>query len=185
MILTGTEITNQVRCGFITISPFNLENVGPNSYNVTLNDHIYTYKSKYLDMKVEPKLSDPIVIPESGFELEPNTLYLGRTNEYTFTDRFIPMMEGRSSVGRLGVFVHVTAGFGDLGFKGYWTMEMMCIHPIVIYPNSAIAQLYFHQYYGAYNRQELYWGKYQNNNGVQGSKMFEDFLKIKRQKKEN
>ena len=68
-----------------------------------------------------------INIPDDGLLLEPNKLYLGRTVEYTRTDKFIPMLEGRSSTGRLGLFIHVTAGFGDVGFAGYWTLEMFCI----------------------------------------------------------
>ena len=70
--------------------------------------------------------------------MQPNKLYLGRTNEYTRTDGYIPMLEGRSSVGRLGVFIHVTAGFGDVGFAGYWTLEIFCVQPIRIYPNVEI-----------------------------------------------
>ena len=58
------------------------------------------------------------------------------------------MLEGRSSVGRLGLFIHVTAGFGDVGFAGYWTLEMFCIHPIVIYPNVEICQIYYHTIQG-------------------------------------
>ena len=84
------------------------------------------------------KANNPVrhlTIPDSGLLLETNKLYLGRTLEYTKTEQFVPMLEGRSSVGRLGLFIHVTAGFGDVGFAGYWTLEMFCIHPIVIYPN--------------------------------------------------
>ena len=63
-----------------------------------------------------------ITIPEDGLLLEPQKLYLGRTIEYTATEGYVPMLEGRSSIGRLGLFVHVTAGFGDIGFKGFWTL---------------------------------------------------------------
>jgi dCTP deaminase len=70
-----------------------------------------------------PNPTKRITIPEEGLVLKPNTLYLGRTNEFTKTDRYVPMLEGRSSTGRLGLFIHVTAGFGDIGFAGYWTLE--------------------------------------------------------------
>ena len=102
-------------------------------------------------------------------------LYLGRTLEYTKTDQFVPMLEGRSSVGRLGLFIHVTAGFGDVGFAGYWTLEMFCIHPIVIYPNVEICQIYYHTIQGEYTKYDS--GKYQNNTGVQPSMLYKDFLK--------
>ena len=113
--------------------------------------------------------------PETGLLLETNKLYLGRTLEYTKTDKFVPMLEGRSSVGRLGLFIHVTAGFGDVGFAGYWTLEMFCIHPIVIYPNVEICQIYYHTIQGDYTKYDS--GKYQNNTGVQPSMLYKDFLR--------
>ena len=66
--------------------------------------------------------------------LSPHQLYLARTAERTVTHNLVPQIEGRSSVGRLGLFVHVTAGFGDVGFSGYWTLEMFAVHPVRIYP---------------------------------------------------
>ena len=79
-------------------------------------------------------------IPKEGLLLQPGTLYLGRTLEYTETHGMVPMLEGRSSVGRLGLFVHVTAGFGDIGFCGYWTLEMFAVQPVRIYAGVAICQ---------------------------------------------
>jgi len=112
-------------------------------------------------------------IPEEGFLLEPNTLYLGRTNEYTRTEKFVPMLEGRSSTGRLGLFIHVTAGFGDVGFAGYWTLEIFCIQPVRIYPNVQVCQIYYHDILGDYDPYSS--GKYQNNRDVQPSLMYKDF----------
>lgn len=71
-----------------------------------------------------PNAVKKLIIPEEGLLLEPRRLYLGRTNEFTKTDKYIPMLEGRSSTGRLGLFIHVTAGFGDVGFAGFWTLEI-------------------------------------------------------------
>ncbi|MCZ9966159.1 dCTP deaminase [Brachyspira hyodysenteriae] len=82
--------------------------------------------------------AEEIIIPKSGYELKPNELYLGRTLEYTSTKKYVPMIEGRSSIGRLGIFIHITAGFGDVGFSGYWTLEIFCIKPIIIYPEVEI-----------------------------------------------
>lgn len=123
----------------------------------------------------KPNETKEIVISENGYKLEPNQLYLGRTLEYTSTKKFVPMIEGRSSIGRLGIFIHITAGFGDVGFSGYWTLEIFCIKPIIIYPNVEIAQLYYHTIDGDY--EEYNSGKYQNNTDIQPSMLYKDFLK--------
>ena len=99
--------------------------------------------------------------------------YLGRTVEYTRTDAYVPMLEGRSSTGRLGLCIHVTAGFGDVGFAGYWTLEIFCIHPIRIYPGVGICQIYYHTIAGDYDPYRS--GKYQNNTGIQPSLMYREF----------
>ena len=120
-----------------------------------------------------PNPTSKITIPEEGLLLEPNKLYLGRTIEHTSTNKFVPMLEGRSSIGRLGLFIHVTAGFGDVGFNGYWTLEIFCVQPIRIYPEVEICQIFYHTIEGDY---ELYKsGKYQNNSGIQPSLLYKDF----------
>ena len=135
-------------------------------------DDILVYEQDELDMK-KPNPTKQIVIPEEGLLLEPNRLYLGRTNEFTKTDRYVPMLEGRSSTGRLGLFIHVTAGFGDIGFAGYWTLEIFCVQPVRIYPNVEICQIYYHDIDGEYDLYSS--GKYQNNSGIQASLMYKDF----------
>ena len=105
--------------------------------------------------------------------LEANRLYLGRIVEYTETKNLVPMLEGRSSIGRLGLFVHVTAGFGDVGFKGFWTLEIFCIQPIKIYPNVEICQVYYHTLEGSH--ENYISGKYQDNKGIQASLLYKDF----------
>lgn len=173
MILSGREIERFQGNG-IVIDPFNPAQVNPNSYNLRLHNMLMVYTGDVLDMKT-PNPTRTIEIPESGFKLEPGNLYLGRTLEYTVTDRFIPMLEGRSSVGRLGLCIHVTAGFGDVGFAGFWTLEMFCVKPVIIYPYVEICQIYYHEIAGDY---DLYTsGKYSNNSEVQASKMYMDFDK--------
>ena len=111
--------------------------------------------------------------PPDGLLLEPGTLYVGRTLEYTKTTSFVPMLEGRSSIGRLGLFIHVTAGFGDVGFAGFWTLEIFCVQPIRIYAGVEICQIYYHTIEGEY---DLYKSKkYQNNKGIQSSMLYKDF----------
>ena len=173
MILSGKEIEKHIGKEII-IEPYDKNRINPNSYNLSLSNELLVYDNDLLDMKKENKASK-IVIPEDGLILEPNKLYLGRTNEFTKTDKFVPMLEGRSSTGRLGLYIHVTAGFGDIGFAGYWTLEIFCVQPIKIYPNVEICQIYFHDIHGDYDLYSS--GKYQNNTGIQPSLMFKDFEK--------
>ena len=120
-----------------------------------------------------PNPTRHITIPPEGLVLEPGRLYLGRTNEFTRTDKYIPMLEGRSSTGRLGLFVHVTAGFGDVGFAGCWTLEIFCVQPVVIYPDVEICQISYYDIDGEY---DLYQSKkYQNSREIRPSQMFMDF----------
>ena len=173
MILSGKEIQRHIGKEII-IEPFDQSRVNPNSYNLTLHNELLVYENHELDMK-KSNPTKRITIPEEGLVLEPNRLYLGRTNEFTKTEGFVPMLEGRSSTGRLGLFIHVTAGFGDVGFAGYWTLEIFCIQPIRIYPNAEICQIYYHSIEGDYEPYKS--GKYQNNTDIQPSLMYKDFEK--------
>lgn len=173
MILSGKEILKNIGTSII-IEPFDEKRINPNSYNLTLHNELLIYENNVLDMKT-PNPTQKIVIPEEGLLLEPGRLYLGRTNEFTSTNKYVPMLEGRSSTGRLGLFIHVTAGFGDIGFSGYWTLEIFCVQPIIVYPNVEICQIYYHDIYGEYDLYNS--GKYQNNTGVQPSLMYKDFEK--------
>ena len=171
MILSGKEIHKRMGKD-IEITPFDAKQLNPNSYNIKLHDELLIYESsQLLDMK--KNLPTKIIqIPESGLLLLPGTLYLGRTLEYTKTTKLVPMLEGRSSIGRLGIAVHVTAGFGDVGFAGYWTLEIFCIHPVIIYPFIEICQIYYHTIEGEF--EEYTNGKYQNNKSVQASMMYKE-----------
>ncbi len=171
MILSGKEIEKRMGKE-IFIDPFRAEQLNPNSYNLRLHADLLVYDTPVLDMKT-PNPTKEMRIPEEGLLLEPNRLYLGRTIEYTQTDNLVPMLEGRSSVGRLGLFVHVTAGFGDVGFKGFWTLEIFCVQPVRIYAGVEICQIYYHTIVGEYKEYQS--GKYQNNSGVQPSLMYRDF----------
>lgn len=173
MILSGKKIKEQLGKEII-IEPYSEKQLNPNSYNLKLHNELLVYDEEVLDMKKENKASK-IIIPEEGIVLEPRKLYLGRTMEYTETNKYVPMLEGRSSVGRLGLFIHVTAGFGDVGFKGYWTLEIFCVQPIRIYPGVEICQIYYHDIDGEYDKYSS--GKYQNNSGIQTSLLYKDFNK--------
>lgn len=205
MILIKPQIEKAIKTGDIEISPFDPKRLNPNSYNLRLADEIAWYKDKKrrvsiptsagiphkktiiddtLDMKEENEL-ERAKIPEDGFVLQPNRIYLARTIEYTKTKYHIPMLEGRSSVGRLGLFIHATAGFGDIGFEGYWTLELSCVQPIRIYAGIDICQIYYNtisshiplslRVPSAMIDEISYKGKYQSNEGIQGSMIYKDF----------
>ncbi len=171
MILSGKEIEKRMG-GDIKIEPFNPKQLNPNSYNLRLHPDLLVYDTPVLDMK-KSNPTQALSIPEEGLVLETNKLYLGRTLEHTETQNLVPMLEGRSSVGRLGLFIHVTAGFGDVGFSGFWTLEIFCVQPIRIYADVEICQLYFHTILGDFDTYKS--GKYQHNQGVQPSLMYKDF----------
>jgi dCTP deaminase len=170
MILSGNEIRRQLGSN-IVIDPFNESRLNPNSYNLSLHDELLVYEEVVLDMRKSNRV-ERIRIPEEGLVLTPNQLYLGRTLERTETHNYVPMIEGRSSIGRLGLFVHVTAGFGDVGFCGYWTLEMFAVQPVKIYPGVPICQIFFHEIVGDIT--EYSSEKYQHNRDIQPSMLFRE-----------
>lgn len=170
MILSGHEIQER-RGKSIVIDPFNEQHLNPNSYNLTLHNELMVYEEVVLDMKSANRVRR-IEIPEDGLVLSPNQLYLGRTAERTETHDLVPMIEGRSSVGRLGLFVHVTAGFGDVGFCGYWTLEMFAVQPVRIYPGVPICQIFYHEITGEITEYDS--DKYQHNRDIQPSLLFKE-----------
>lgn len=170
MILTGEEIRRNLGTN-IVIEPFQEERLNPNSYNLTLHDEIMTYEEVVLDMR-QPNRVRRLTIPAEGLVLAPNQLYLARTVERTETHNLVPMIEGRSSIARLGLFVHVTAGFGDVGFCGYWTLEMMAVQPVRIYPGIPICQIIYHTLVGSVTPYES--EKYQHNSDIQPSLLYRE-----------
>jgi dCTP deaminase len=169
MILSGHSIRERLGHD-IAIEPFVESRLNPNSYNLTLHDEVMVYEEVVLDMAKANRVRR-IAIPEEGLVLSPNQLYLGRTAEKTITRNLVPQIEGRSSVGRLGLFVHVTAGFGDVGFCGYWTLEMFAVQPVRIYAGVPICQIFYHEICGTFDE---YAAKYQHNRDIQPSLLFEE-----------
>src|SRR5438105_13393339 len=170
MILSGDEIYSKLGRD-IVIDPFDESRLTPNSYKLTLHDELLTYEEVVLDMR-EANRTRRLRIPKDGLVLTPQKLYLGRTVERTETHNFVPMIEGRSSIGRLGLFVHVTAGFGDVGFCGYWTLEMFAVQPVRIYAGVPICQIFYHQVCGEII--EYVSDKYQHNHDIQPSLLFKE-----------
>lgn len=168
-MLTAHEIVKQVKKGNILIAPFDLSQLNPNSYNVNLAPRLKVYeKGCILDPKEENKCYNEIVIPKEGYVLVPNTLYIGSTVETIGSDKYISAIDGRSSMGRLGMQIHLTAGFGDIGFEGNYTLEITVVNPLRIYPNYPIAQVYFEKPDGKVDF--LYHGRYQGQTGATESR---------------
>jgi dCTP deaminase len=170
MILSGNEIRNRLGHDII-IDPFVESHLNPNSYNLTLHDELMVYEEVVLDMKASNRVRR-ITVPSDGLVIKPQQLYLGRTAERTETHNLVPQIEGRSSIGRLGLFVHVTAGFGDVGFCGYWTLEMFSVQPVRVYPGVPICQIFYHELAGDVT--EYASDKYQNNRDIQPSLLFKE-----------
>lgn len=168
MILTGLEIVKEYEAGRIIIDPFDMRRVQPNSYDVTLHPKLLVHrtperpllskKDTILDMKQPAEdFFEEVVLDDRGYVLLPGQFYLACTNEIAGSDHYVPYIDGKSSVGRLGICVHVTAGRGDVGFKSRWTLEITAAVPVRIYPNVPIGQVTFHSVQG---EKRLYTGKY-------------------------
>ncbi len=118
----------------------------------------YMEHPEYFDPRNPEFLLDPcdekshetinIEIPESGLILSPTIGYLGHTMEYTETYNLFPYIDGKSSVGRNFILNHHTAGRGDDGFCGQWTLEIRTLYPTVVYPNMRIGQIYYEEFTG-------------------------------------
>ncbi len=173
MILTGSEIKKQVNKGRITIEPFDASNCNPNSYNVEIGDYLKVYEDDVLDSKKELK-TKIVPIPDEGLVLEPTKVYLGFTKEIIGSNYFVPTITGRSSTGRLGLFVQITADLVDIGFVGELTFQLHAVQPLRIYKGMKIGQIMFWKPKG---KIELYHGKYQHSQGPQESKAFVDYKK--------
>jgi dCTP deaminase len=142
MILSDKRILEEIEKGTIVIHPYNRDQLGSNSYDVHLGKMIAVYKDKILDAKKHNEI-EYIEIPEEGFVLQTDQLYLGVTAEYTETHCHVPFLEGKSSTGRLGINIHATAGKGDVGFCGHWTLEISCKIPVRVYAGMPVGQLIY------------------------------------------
>ena len=142
MILTDLKIKEAIDKGEILIEPYRPECLGTHSYDVHLGKYLAIYEDEILDAKKHNTVNH-FEIPDEGFILEPGELYLGVTEEYTETHQTVPFLEGKSSIGRLGIDIHATAGKGDVGFCNSWTLEISCVKPVRVYAGMPIGQLIY------------------------------------------
>lgn len=162
MILSGQQIAKARIAGLLTIEPFDSAQLNPNSYNYRLGTSLRMFPEHTIFDSREPKIggvSRPI--PEEGIVLEPKRLYLGHTHEVIGSSRYVTSLIGRSSVGRLGLFLQVSANLGHQGSVHKWTLELTACLPIRIYPSMLIGQITFWEVSGS---PLAYAGKYGNFN---------------------
>lgn len=190
MPLTAKAIHEAVEKGEIIIDPFDPAQLNPNSYNVKLGEELGVYVPPGMaeiaaecfrigtvlpQTQLDCRADNPMIyvkLPAEGALLHPGKLYLGSTVEFTDTPRHVPLIEGRSSLARLGIKAHITGGFGDIGFRGHWTLEIEVTEPVRIYPLMEFAQVYFHTPSGAI--EQLYQGKYRDQVRPTPSRLFKE-----------
>lgn len=162
MILTGSEIAKMREAGRITIEPCLSDQFNPNSYNYRLGPKLGVPVIKGDDVDFEF-----IDIPEEGYALEPHTMYLGHTHEKLGSDTYAMRLIGRSSLGRYGLFLQVSADLGHTGSSHQWTLEIVAAQPIILYPYMRIGQISFWENFG---KPELYTDGYAAHNAPTISK---------------
>ncbi len=158
MILTGSEIKNSVENGSIVIEPFLESAINPNSYNYRLGSTIKVFNGYIQDQSrfVEQD------IPKEGLVLKPGQLYLAKTFEKIGSNKYAVSLIGRSSIGRLGLFLQISANLGHVGSKHCWTLELIAAKPIRIYPGMVIGQVSFWENNGEIELYEGVYGKFSN-----------------------
>jgi len=142
MILTGLKIKSEVYNGNIHIKPFLEDNLNPNSYNYRLNNKLLEISEDVINPFSYAKCNE-ITLTDAGYRLDPKKVYLGSTIEEIGSDNYVTQLIGRSSVGRLGLFLQITAPLGHIGSKHCWTLELKSVQPLIIYPNMKIGQVSF------------------------------------------
>tara|TARA_R110002049_G_scaffold305056_2_gene501052 strand:+ start:21400 stop:22074 length:675 start_codon:yes stop_codon:yes gene_type:complete len=170
MLLSGLEIQRRQKDELL-IEPFDPERLNPNGYNLSLHDELLVYEEVVLDAAA-PNRYRRIEIPPEGITLQPNMLYLGRTVEHTESHNVVPMIQGRSSLARLGLFINPGGSLGDAGYCGTWTLEMYCVQPVRIYAGMEVCQIFFLQTTGECAKYTS--DKYQNSSDICPSLMYRE-----------
>jgi dCTP deaminase len=171
MILSGNAIKEAVLSGEVVIEPFEVSQIGPNSYDFRLGNRCKIYVEHTLDASRRNKVQER-VIPEEGLTLSPGTLYLMNTFEKMGSTKYVPIIRGRSSIGRLGLFINVTADLIDLGSINQWTLQLAPVLPVRVFPGMLIGQVTFWTVQGS---RILYDGKYLKLQSPVESLAYRDF----------
>lgn len=161
MILTGNKIREEVENRNIVIEPFSENQINPNSYNYRLGtEYIELDNDKVYDIKNIEQEFNMKKIPEDGLILNPKKIYLCNTKEIIGSTEYITSLIGKSSMGRLGLFLQVAADLGHQGQIHKWTLELRASIPTKIYPNMRIGQVTFWKTYGEKLLQDGYYEKF-------------------------
>ena len=171
MILTALEIDKQIKKKNINITPYSNTLLNPNSYNYRLAPTLIEFENE-LDAQKKPK-TKTIHIPSTGYVLQPGKLYLGSTYEKIGSKKYVTQLIGRSSIGRLGLFLQITAPLGHVGTYHSWTLELNVVQPLRVYPLMKIGQVTFWKTKG--NKKLNYAnGEYQNYQKPHISKFYKE-----------
>src|SRR5262252_3165386 len=140
MILSRNEIDRRVAAGSIVISPYSPAQLNPTSYSYRLGPEISEASSS---APAAGQSEAVVAIPEAGMLLRPGRLYLSHTYEVIGSRECVVTLMGRSAIGRLGLFVQLSADLGNVGDAHRWTLELTCVQPVMIYPRMLIGELTF------------------------------------------
>jgi dCTP deaminase len=186
MILSDRSIREELERGRIVIDPLGEDAIQPSSVDLRVDASFRVFANHrypYIDVREpQPDLTELIKVPDDEpFVLHPGEFVLGSTHErVALPDDLVARLEGKSSLGRLGLLIHSTAGFVDAGWDGWLTLELSNVAtlPIAIYPRMKIGQLAFFQLSTAadrpYGTAEL-GSKYRGQHGPTASRYFENF----------
>ena len=175
MILTGEQIEKSVLSGEIIIEPFDKNQIGPNSYDFRLGDTCLIYKNIELDYAKENDVIK-FTIPDEGLVLDPQKIYLINTFEIMGSKTYVPIIRGRSSIGRLGIFIDITADLIDLGSINKWTLQLHSVMPVKVYKGMLIGQVTF---WATKGEKMFYRGKYKEYESPVKSLSYKEFEKNK------
>ncbi len=142
MILTGSKIVEELHNGYITLVPFEESLINPNSYNYRLGTEIVEITYDTTNINTSPQ-KNTIVIPNEGYVLQPQKLYLAATHEIIGSTKYVPSLIGRSSLGRLGLYLQITADLGHIGTCHKWTLELTVVQPLRVYAGMRVGQVSF------------------------------------------
>ena len=142
MILTGSEIQRAWQRGDITISDFSPTFLEPNSYGFHLGEELLIYDDGIVDSYAQREV-ERIVIPDTGFRLEPDRFYLGHTAEQLGSRCYAAELFARFSTAACGVFIQTSAPLGHTGAIINWTLEIVVAQPVIVYPRMLIGKICF------------------------------------------
>lgn len=171
MILTGNAITLEYKQGKIDLQPYNSQRISTNAFDLTLGNRFIQYTCDVID-PMKPNAYREIVVGPEGILMEKNAFLLGHSVEVVGTDFFVGKVHAKSSIARLGLFVHATADLVHIGSHGNLCFSLISTLPVRLYPGMPIGQMTFWRPEGEIT---LYKGKYQGSCGPGASQAFRDF----------